>query len=122
MRRVLLLETGYRDRSKLRRALEHAGFEIDEASSPAEAIEAELAAELVLTDVRLDWGPGRDFARMLKRVHPNARAIYMGGFVDAISWPLRTYVVDAETPPLSIVRMALRLLYVPRPNSELSST
>ena len=122
MRHVLLLESGYRDRSKLRAALVHAGFEVDEAHSPAEAIDAELTAELVLTDVRLDWGDGRRFARMLKRVHPNARAIYMGAFVDALSWPLRTYVVCDETPPDVVVRMALRLLQVPRPNSELSST
>lgn len=122
MGHIVLLESGYRDRSKLRAALELAGFEVDDAHSPTEAVQAELAAELVLTDVRLDWGEGLQFARMLKRVHPNARAIYMGGFVDALSWPLRTYVVGDETPPEVIVRMARRLLQVPRPNSELSST
>src|SRR5215475_6620038 len=122
MRHVVLLESGYRDRSKLRAALEHAGFEVDEAHSPAEAVDDELAAELVITDVRLDWGEGLNFARMLKRVHPNARAIYLGGFIDALTWPLRTYVVRDETPPDAIVRMAVRLLQVPRPNSELSST
>jgi CheY-like chemotaxis protein len=122
MRRVLLLESGYRDRTKLRVALEQAGFEVEEAHSPAEAIEAELAAELILTDVRLDCGQGLQFARLLKRVHPNARAIYIGRFIDALAWPLRTYVVGEETPPAVIVRMALRLLQVSRPNSELSST
>jgi DNA-binding NtrC family response regulator len=122
MRHVVLLESGYRDRSKLRAALEHAGFEVDEAHSASQAIERELVAELVLTDVRLDWGEGLRFARMLKRVHPNARAIYMGGFVDAVSWPLRAYVVSDETPPVVVARMAVRLLQVPRPNNELSST
>jgi DNA-binding NtrC family response regulator len=122
MRHVVLLESGYRDRSALRAALERAGLDVDEAHSPAEAIEAELAAELVLTDVRLDWGEGLQFARLLKRVHPNARAIYIGGFVDPFSWPLRTYVVGEQTPAVVIVRMALRLLHVPRPNNELSST
>jgi DNA-binding NtrC family response regulator len=122
MRRVVLLESGYRDRSKLRAALEHAGFEVDEAQSAKQAIRDELSAELVLTDVRLDWGEGLEFARMLKRVHPNARAIYLGGFVDAVSWPLRTYVVSDETAPIVVVRMAVRLLQVPRPNNELSST
>ena len=122
MRHVVLLESGYRDRSKLRAALEHAGFEVDEAHSASQAMERELVAELVLTDVRLDWGEGLRFARMLKRAHPNARAIYMGGFVDAVSWPLRTYVVSDETPPVVVARMAVRLLQVPRPNNELSST
>jgi DNA-binding NarL/FixJ family response regulator len=122
MRHVVLLESGYRDRSKLRTALEHAGLEVEEAHSPAEAIEAELAAELVLTDVRLDWGEGLQFARLLKRVHPNARAIYMGPFIDALSWPLRTYVIGDDTPPDVVARMALRVLQVPRPNNELSTT
>jgi DNA-binding NarL/FixJ family response regulator len=122
MRHVVLLASGYRDRSKLRAALEHAGFEVEEAHSAIQAFEAELAAELVLTDVRLDWGEGLQFARMLKRVHPNARAIYLGAFIDALSWPLRTYVVGDETPPDVVARMAVRLLHVPRPNSELSST
>ncbi|HEV8462402.1 MAG TPA: response regulator [Gaiellaceae bacterium] len=122
MRHVVLLASGYRDRSKLRGALEQAGFEVDEAHSAMEALDVELVAELVLTDVRLDWGAGLQFARMLKRVHPNARAIYLGAFVDALSWPLRTYVVGDETPPDVVVRMAARLLQVPRPNSELSST
>ncbi len=122
MRHVVLLESGYRDRSKLRAALEQAGFEVDEAHSARQALEDELVAELVLTDVRLDWGEGLLFARMLKRVHPNARAIYMGAFVDALSWPLRTYVIGDETRPEIVVRMALRLLQVPRPNNELSST
>jgi len=122
MRHVVFLESGYRDRSKLRAALEHAGFEVDEAHSAIQALEAELAAELVLTDVRLDWGEGLQFARMLKRMYPNARAIYLGTFIDALSWPLRTYVVGDETPPDVVVRMAVRLLQVPRPNNELSST
>lgn len=68
------------------RVLRQSGYSVLEAQGAAEAIEAfeqnDQPINLLLTDVVMPQGSGRDVAESLKRSLPDLRVVYMSGYTD----------------------------------------
>jgi CheY-like chemotaxis protein len=69
-----------------KRILEHAGYRVLSASSLAEAIAVARSTsdpiELLLTDLVLPDGGGRDVAERVAQLRPGIRVLYMSGYTD----------------------------------------
>jgi CheY-like chemotaxis protein len=83
---VLLVEDEPNVRSFVRRALEQAGFAVIEAPHPEAALQlVERHAgtlDLILSDVVMPGMSGRLMAERLARRHPEARVLFMSGYID----------------------------------------
>lgn len=81
---VLLCEDDDSVRDLTRRVLESAGYEVLEASTPAEA--AQIAQEysspidVLLTDMVMPELNGRELATLIKSLRPDIRVLYMTGY------------------------------------------
>jgi CheY-like chemotaxis protein len=75
-------------REFVRRALEHGGYAVIEASNPHEALQAlELRAgrvDLVLTDVNMPGMSGRLMAERLISRYPSLRILFMSGNAEIV--------------------------------------
>ncbi|MDB4951177.1 MAG: hypothetical protein JWM27_3826 [Gemmatimonadetes bacterium] len=83
---VLLVEDEAAVRSLIRRILDRAGYDVLEAAGPAEARRTFASAappvELLLTDVVMPGGSGRELADDLCAAHPELRVLFMSGYTD----------------------------------------
>jgi two-component system cell cycle sensor histidine kinase/response regulator CckA len=83
---VLLVEDEDAVRSLVRRILDRAGYRVVEASGPAQARtlfeEGGRRFDLLLTDVVMPGGSGRDLARDLAAARPGLAVLFMSGYTD----------------------------------------
>ena len=83
---VLLVEDDPSLRPLVREMLEGAGYHVLNAASPEEAVAVARAQgapiELLLTDVVMPRMSGPDLARLIRRLHPEVRTLYMSGYPD----------------------------------------
>jgi two-component system cell cycle sensor histidine kinase/response regulator CckA len=83
---VLLVEDEDAVRSLVRRILDRAGYRVVEAPGPAEARrvfeESTERFDLLLTDMVMPGGTGRDLARDLTAVDPGLGVLFMSGYTD----------------------------------------
>jgi len=93
---ILLAEDEQLLRTIIRETLEESGYRVLEARTPAEALEVSARygeeIHLLLTDVVMPGGNGRELAEDLKATRPSIRVIYMSGYTDDIM--VRRGVVD----------------------------
>jgi PAS domain S-box-containing protein len=84
--RILLLEDEEVVRALVREILEHAGFDVVEARTPAEALDLCESAvppiDVLLTDVVMPGMSGPQIASALTRKNPELRVLYMSGYTD----------------------------------------
>jgi two-component system cell cycle sensor histidine kinase/response regulator CckA len=84
--RILLVEDEAPVRTITRRLLEHAGYDVVEASGGVEALdrfdEREGQFDLVLADVIMPQMGGRELAAHLRERDPGVRMLYMTGYAD----------------------------------------
>lgn len=96
--RVLLVDDEERIRTIYRRWLVRAGYEVVEASSGSEAIQALLAEtrgiKLVITDRNMPSGNGEELVRAVKATWPTMPCVVVTGFGS----DLRTTVPVIEKP------------------------
>ena len=85
---VLLVEDQADLRAVARTILESAGYTVLEAATRADARAAAEGAEppihLLITDMVLTDGNGRDVARQVVDSHPNIRVLYVSGYADDV--------------------------------------
>jgi DNA-binding NtrC family response regulator len=85
---VLLVEDQAELRAVARTILESAGYTVLEAATKAEArATAEGSGppiHLLITDMVLTDGNGRDVARQVVDSHPNIRVLYVSGYADDV--------------------------------------
>lgn len=114
MTAIVLVQRNATRRAELRQALAGSPLDVLEAGSAIEGIDvveaAPAAPDLLVTDVRLDRGDGLRLATALRGRSNAARAVYVGGFVDALFWPVRTYVIGEGTAAPAVARMVERLV------------
>lgn len=83
---ILLVEDEAGVRSLARRFLEQAGYRVLEASNPTEAwqIATEFSGtiDLLVTDVVMPGGSGRELADRMQNCRPNLRVLFMSGYTD----------------------------------------
>jgi PAS domain S-box-containing protein len=83
---VLLVEDDGALRPLIREMLEGAGYRVLDCNGPEEAVEAARAEPppigLLLTDVIMPRMSGPDLARLIRRLHPEIRTLYMSGYPD----------------------------------------
>lgn len=82
--RILLAEDEAGIRGLLRRVLTQQNYHVLEASEEATALaisEAEPEIHLLITDLELAQGDGRQLAKQIKRKHPHAKVIYISGYM-----------------------------------------
>jgi PAS domain S-box-containing protein len=88
---ILLAEDEDEVRSLLRDVLETHGHTVLEANSPAQGVEVAAAyhgrIDLLLTDVVMPGGTGRDLAREIVARRPETKVLYMSGYPDAGGTP-----------------------------------
>lgn len=94
--RILLAEDEAGIRGLLRRVLTQQHYHVLEASEEATALaisEAEPEIHLLITDLELAQGDGRQLAKQIKRKHPHAKIIYISGYMqdskDGEAWYLQ---------------------------------
>jgi PAS domain S-box-containing protein len=84
---ILLAEDEDEVRSLLRDVLEMHGHKVLEANGPAQGVEVANAhsgpIDLLLTDVVMPGGTGRDLAREIVARRPDTKVLYMSGYPDA---------------------------------------
>ncbi len=84
---ILLAEDENGIRSLLRRVLEQEGFSVFEASTESEAVAASQQHDdlrVLITDLELAQGDGRRLAKLVKLKHPNAKVIYISGYMQEV--------------------------------------
>jgi len=85
---VLLVEDQAELRAVARTILESAGYTVLEAATRAEATavaaEPGPAIHLLITDMVLPDGNGRNVARLVADFHPNIRVLYVSGYADDV--------------------------------------
>jgi two-component system cell cycle sensor histidine kinase/response regulator CckA len=83
---ILLVEDEPPVRTLARRILQRQGYTILEAASAAEALAlVERSAgtvDLILTDVVMPGGSGREMAERVRALRPSARTLFMSGYAD----------------------------------------
>ena len=83
---VLLVEDDDSVRKAVRRVLKNAGYHVLEASSGKQAMKVARdhtdVIQLVITDVVMPGMSGRDLAERLAPANPNAKVLYMSGYID----------------------------------------
>jgi CheY-like chemotaxis protein len=83
---ILLVEDEAPVRSLARRCLERHGYRIIEAGGSPEALALAArhhgAIDLLLTDVVMPQGNGRELAERLRALRPEIRVLYMSGYTD----------------------------------------
>jgi DNA-binding NtrC family response regulator len=67
------------------------------------------AADLIVTDQRLDHGAGRTLAALVARKQPGARVLFLSGF-GAFGAQLPIYFLDRDASPSAIARVATRIV------------
>lgn len=83
--RIMIVEDEFLIRMTLSEALADEGFTVVEAASATEAMEMLQAGpgiDLLLTDIQLPGGDGRQVARQAREVNPNIPVVYMTGRPD----------------------------------------
>jgi two-component system cell cycle sensor histidine kinase/response regulator CckA len=84
--RVLLVEDEDSVRSVMRRALEDAGYRVLEATNAKEGLERLLESSdpvnLVLTDVVMPGGSGRELAERIAELRPGIPVLFTSGYTD----------------------------------------
>jgi two-component system cell cycle sensor histidine kinase/response regulator CckA len=84
---ILLAEDEDEVRSLLRDVLEMHGHTVLEANGPVQGVEVAAAydgpIDLLLTDVVMPGGTGRDLARSIVASRPETKVLYMSGYPDA---------------------------------------
>lgn len=81
---ILVAEDEDAVRTRIRRALEQQGYQVLEAASEAAAIEVIHGAtqlNLLITDLELKGGNGRNVRAKLLAAHPSARVLYISGYL-----------------------------------------
>ncbi|MGH7458746.1 MAG: ATP-binding protein [Longimicrobiaceae bacterium] len=109
---VLVVEDEPQVRRLVKRVLEHGGFSVVEAGNGAEALElAERHAEpihVLLSDVIMPRLGGRELARRLAAVHPEAEVVFMSGYLgeaeDAAFINDRAYYLPKPFSPDDLLR------------------
>ena len=84
--RVLLVEDEPAVRSLIRTVLERVGYTVLQAAGMREALalleQAETPVDLLLTDVVMPGGSGRELAEQARAAHPRMEVIFMSGYTD----------------------------------------
>jgi len=99
--RVLLVEDERMVRSAARRALERAGYAVEEADSCSAArrcIEEGAATDVVVVDVGLPDGSGLDLARELDSTVPAPGIVIVSGAADSARATLPEHAIFVEKP------------------------
>jgi CheY-like chemotaxis protein len=80
--------------------LTRAGYRVFSASSGAEALEMANArrVDVLLTDLRMPGLPGRDLARAILVIHPDAQIVLMSGLVSDEADPALAVVARLQKP------------------------
>jgi DNA-binding NtrC family response regulator len=81
MARILLIDDDADFRTRLRRTLQKAGYEVAEAGNGQEGLKqmSESLVDLVLTDIIMPDMEGVETVMHLKRTHPELKVIVMSG-------------------------------------------
>jgi len=83
---ILLVENEYALRELMRRFLEGSGYAVLNARDGDEALSVATAhptpIDLLLTDVVMPGGTGRDLARRMAEIKPDLRVLYISGYPD----------------------------------------
>ncbi len=81
-RRVMVVDDEMGIRSLMRKVLHRAGYEVLEAGSAREALDAiqDHPVDLLLTDVVMPEVSGRELAEQVVELHPSTRVLYVSGF------------------------------------------
>ncbi|HEX2248817.1 MAG TPA: MASE1 domain-containing protein [Gemmatimonadales bacterium] len=84
--RILLVEDEASVRSVMKRALEEAGYRVLEASNAKEGIarllETDDTVDLILTDVVMPGGTGRELAEQIAELRPGIPVLFTSGYTD----------------------------------------
>jgi len=84
--RVLVVEDDAKLRDSLSRLLTGFGFEVMTASNGTEAMALvrglEVPLDVVITDLVLPSASGREVAKDVRRIHPDAAVVFMSGYPD----------------------------------------
>jgi two-component system, NtrC family, response regulator HydG len=105
IQRVLVVDDDHLSREFLSEAVTALGFTVDEAACAAEALEmiAEVAPDLVLTDLRMPGMDGSELVREIKRENPDLPAVLVTahGTVEAAVEAMRLGAEDFLLKPCS---------------------
>ncbi len=83
--KILLVEDEDGVRSLIRRVLEQRHFEVMEAATEEAALDiarSETRLDLLVTDLELKQGEGRNVARLVRTLHPAIKVVYISGYVN----------------------------------------
>lgn len=83
--RILLVEDEDGVRSLIRRVLDQRHFQVLEAATEQAALDlarSETKLDLLITDLELKQGEGRNLALLVRIIHPEIKVIYISGYVN----------------------------------------
>ena len=83
--RILLVEDEDGVRSLIRRVLDQRHFHVLEAATEEGALDlarSETKLDLLITDLELKQGEGRNLAQLVRIIHPGIKVIYISGYVN----------------------------------------
>lgn len=81
---ILVVEDEDGVRSLIRRVLEQRNYRVLEAASEDGAIEAarkEAKIDVLITDLEIKGGQGKNVARMVRQLHPDLRVLFISGYL-----------------------------------------
>jgi CheY-like chemotaxis protein len=111
---VLVAEDEAGVRGLARMALEQLGYTVLTATDAEEAAAVAQGAEtvdLLLTDVVMPGGGGRELAERLRRVRPGLRVLYMSGYTDdaVVRYGVEHARVDFIQKPFATATLARKI-------------
>ncbi len=90
MTRILVVEDDLEQLAMRRQILEHAGYEVAEAQSAAEAIEQLPGAAVLVTDLRIP--AAEDGLRLIEAAKGSARVIVLSGAEPEVALPVDRFL------------------------------
>jgi two-component system cell cycle sensor histidine kinase/response regulator CckA len=112
---ILLVEDAEAVRSAARRILEHRGYRVLEAANGEAALrlvaDPDLAIDLLLTDLVMPGGSGRELAEQFSAARPEGKVLYMSGYTNdaAIHHGILKPGIEYLQKPFSPVTLARKV-------------